>query len=442
MTATGIAHEERLLEDFGNRIRDVRTGPDGLIYLLLDENDASRLAAGAAVTGLSRPSWPVGDGLPGARFGVIFRMAPQRLEGRVMGHNTIRVTPVTPNIGGLVEGIDLTRPLDAPVVDDLHEALMEHQVLFFRGQELTHDTQKALGEHFGRLHISVGGDGTNSKQLRDYPEVRALHFDENSNSVSGNETWHTDQSCMETPPMGSILYIHTVPPAGGGDTMFASMYAAYEALSPAMKRYLEGMTAVHDGAGAFSNTATNQLPVTEQPMVARHPVTGRRLLYVNPGFTSHVCGVPKVRERRGPRLPLPPLRAPQFPRAVPLGAAFGGVLGQSLHAPLRGLGLPPAHAVGLPHPDQGRAPGGPRLARISRPCHGLRRARAFVPPGAGRRAYRAIRSRPATPRAGARARPFGRRCPADRVRRRACPMSPHRATRLSCPVGRTAPRRP
>ncbi len=211
-----------------------------------------------------------------------------------MGHNTIRVTPVTPNIGGLVEGIDLTEPLDAPAVEDLHGALMEHQVLFFRDQELTHEDQKALGEHFGKLHISVGGDGTNSKQLQDYPEVRALHFDENSKSVSGNEAWHTDQSCMETPPMGTILYIHTVPPAGGGDTMFASMYAAYEALSPAMKRYLEGMTAVHDGSGAFSRTATNQLPVTEQPMIAKHPVTGRKLLYVNPTFTSHVCGVSKA----------------------------------------------------------------------------------------------------------------------------------------------------
>ena len=210
-----------------------------------------------------------------------------------MAYNTIRVTPVTPNIGGLVEGIDLTRPLDAPVVEDLHDALMEHQVLFFRDQELTHETQKALGEHFGTLHISVGGDATNSKQLQDFPEVRALHFDANSRSVSGNEMWHTDQSCMETPPMGTILYIHTVPPAGGGDTMFASMYAAYEALSPAMKRYLEGMTALHDGAGAFARTATNDLPITEQPMVARHPVTGRRLLYVNPTFTTRICGVPR-----------------------------------------------------------------------------------------------------------------------------------------------------
>ncbi len=122
-----------------------------------------------------------------------------------MAYETISVTPVSPNIGGLVGGIDLTAPLGERVVEDLHDALMEHQVLFFRDQKLTHETQKALGAHFGKLHVSVGGDGTNSKQLSDHPEVRALHFDENSNSVSGNEMWHTDQSCLETPLLGSIL---------------------------------------------------------------------------------------------------------------------------------------------------------------------------------------------------------------------------------------------
>ncbi len=210
-----------------------------------------------------------------------------------MAYKTISVTPATPNIGAYIENIDLTQELSPDMVEDLREALMQHLVLFFRNQELTHATQQALGEHFGKLHVSVGGDGTNSKQLDDYPAVRALHFNENSTSVSGNEIWHTDQSCMETPPMGTILYIHTVPPAGGGDTMFASMYAAYDALSDAMKRYLEGMTALHDGAGAFARTANNNLPVTEQPIVAKHPVTGKKLLFVNPIFVTQICGVSK-----------------------------------------------------------------------------------------------------------------------------------------------------
>ena len=211
-----------------------------------------------------------------------------------MAYKTISVTPVTPNIGGLVSDIDLTTKLDEATVTELHDALMDRQVLFFRDQQLTHETQKALGSHFGRLHVSVGGDGTNSKQLGgDHPEVRALHFDENSKSISGGEMWHTDQSCMETPPMGTILYVHTVPPNGGGDTMFASMYAAYDALSGNMKRYLEGVSAQHDGGRAFARTATNNLPVTEQPIIAKHPVTGRRLIYINPIFTTRICGVSK-----------------------------------------------------------------------------------------------------------------------------------------------------
>jgi taurine dioxygenase len=208
-----------------------------------------------------------------------------------MAYDTISVTAMTPHIGGLVGNIDLTKPLDNRQVHDLHSALMAHQVLFFRDQHLTHENQIALGRHFGKLHVSVGGDGTNSKQLGDFPEVRALHFDANSESVSGLETWHTDQSCMETPPMGTCLYLHTVPPNGGGDTLFASMYAAYEALSPAMKRYLQGMTAVHDGARAFRRTASNNLPQAEHPVIAKHPVTGRRLLFVNPIFTDHLVGV-------------------------------------------------------------------------------------------------------------------------------------------------------
>jgi taurine dioxygenase len=218
-----------------------------------------------------------------------------------MACETISVTPMTPHIGGLVGGIDLTQPLSPETVRDLHDALMEYQVLFFRDQRLTHETQKALGEHFGRLHISVGGDGTNSKQLSDHPEVRALHFDETSTSVSGNEMWHTDQSCMVTPPMGSVLYMTTVPPDGGGDTMFASMYAAYDALSEPMKRFLDGMTAMHDGAPYYRSVNVRigrddkgrDYPHAEHPIVRTHPVSGRKALFVNSMFTTHIVGLPK-----------------------------------------------------------------------------------------------------------------------------------------------------
>ena len=82
-------------------------------------------------------------------------------------------------------------------------------------------------------------------------------------------------------------------PEYGGDTMWAIMHAAYDALSDAMKRYLEGMPALHDGAGGFTRTKNNDLPITEQPVIARHPVTGRKLLYVNPTYTKDLCNVSK-----------------------------------------------------------------------------------------------------------------------------------------------------
>jgi taurine dioxygenase len=201
----------------------------------------------------------------------------------------IRVTPSSPNIGAEIGGIDLTKPLDAHQVEVIHQALLEHLVVFFRDQHLDNESQKALGRHFGELHQSVGGSVTHSRALAEDPAVRKFHFDEHSEAVSG-ETWHTDQSCAAIPPMGSILYLHTVPPKGGGDTMFASMYAAYDGLTDRMKDYLNGLTATHDGSRVFERTADNIPPISVQPLIAKHPETGRKLIY----FTGAV--VTKINE--------------------------------------------------------------------------------------------------------------------------------------------------
>lgn len=203
-----------------------------------------------------------------------------------MAYETITVTPVSPNIGAEIGNIDLMQPLSNRQVQELHQAIADHLVIFFRDQKIDHDHQKALGRHFGKLHISVGGDATNSKALAEDPEVRALHFDANSERVSG-ETWHTDQSCAAIPPMGSILYLHTVPPNGGGDTMFASMYAAYDALSDRMKAYLEGLTAVHDGARVWKGA-----PSATHPLIAKHPVTGRKLIYFTNEVVTKINDIP------------------------------------------------------------------------------------------------------------------------------------------------------
>src|SRR5690606_32015377 len=128
---------------------------------------------------------------------------------------------------------------------DIERALAEFGVLRFEGQALDHDSLKALGRCFGRLHFHTG-----IKAMSEHPEITAIYSDETTKHVNG-EVWHSDLSCDEIPPLGSILHMKIVPKSGGGDTAFSSMYAAYDALSDRMKAYLEGLTATHDGALAF-----------------------------------------------------------------------------------------------------------------------------------------------------------------------------------------------
>lgn len=162
---------------------------------------------------------------------------------RAREFRTIIVKPYTPNVGAEIFGIDLKKPLAADQLEEVKQAFYDHLVLFFREQEISFEDHIRLGEYFGTLGQHVGVS-TNSR-LSGNPKVRKFHFDETSPDVSGN-VWHTDQSCALVPPMASILYNHTLPPDGGGDTEFASMYAAYDGLSERMKKYLAGLTAVHD----------------------------------------------------------------------------------------------------------------------------------------------------------------------------------------------------
>jgi taurine dioxygenase len=210
-----------------------------------------------------------------------------------MAYETIQVTPTTPHIGAEIAGIDLAGPLGNRQVDELHDALATHQVLFFRDQRLDYDSAKAFGRHFGDLHIHPNTPGPDG-----HPEILPIHADANSKRIAG-ERWHSDVSCDPEPPLGSILYLHTVPPVGG-DTLFASQYAAYDALSPRMKTYLEGLTAFHDGGPSYRATnakigvpETGRVyPSATHPVVRTHPVTGRKALYVNRGFTQRINGLP------------------------------------------------------------------------------------------------------------------------------------------------------
>jgi taurine dioxygenase len=201
-----------------------------------------------------------------------------------MPYDLLDVRPMTKRIGAEIFGVDLSEPLGNQAFSDIHAALMEHQVIFFRDQPLTHDAHKAFGRAFGDLAIHSGVKG-----LDNHPEVVAIHADGNSKFVAG-ENWHSDLSCDPEPPMGSILAMHTLPDHGG-DTLFASMYAAYDALSPTMKAFLDPLTAVHDGNHVYKAIfpdSTKTYPCNSHPVIRTHPVTGRKLLFVNSSYTTRI----------------------------------------------------------------------------------------------------------------------------------------------------------
>src|SRR3954449_5866498 len=166
------------------------------------------------------------DGSP-ARIGEGHSMHGQVAtpHGSNSAYRAITVKRCSPTIGAEIGNIDLTQPLSELELSELKRAFTENLVIFFRNQKVSFKDQARLAEYFGPLGQHVGKK-THSKESED-PRVRKFHFDENSAEISGN-SWHTDQSCAAVPPLGSMLYIHTVPPDGGGDTMFVSMYAAYE----------------------------------------------------------------------------------------------------------------------------------------------------------------------------------------------------------------------
>jgi taurine dioxygenase len=198
---------------------------------------------------------------------------------------------VSPHCGALVQGVDLALRLDPSLVGALAEALGRHGVLFFRDQELTPERLKTLGRSFGELHLHP----TWPRLVEGHPEIMEIYADENSTRIAG-EQWHSDVSCDPRPPLGSILYMLETPPVGG-DTLFANMYTAFEALSPAMQGFLVGLSAVHDGEQVYRRgygakpKVDSGYPRAVHPVIRTHPLSGRRALFVNRTFTTHIEGL-------------------------------------------------------------------------------------------------------------------------------------------------------
>lgn len=203
----------------------------------------------------------------------------------------ISVRKLTPVIGAEIEGVDLSLPLRNEAFQAVHDALMENLVVFFRGQTMDHGQQKAFGRLFGELHVHPA-----APSVPGHPEVMRIHADANSTFVNG-EGWHSDVSCDAEPPMGSVLHMRVLPEVGG-DTLFANMYAAFEALSGPMRGMLAGLTAVHDGEGLYrgrygTDDRGRVYPRAVHPVVRTHPVTGRQALFVNSFFTTRIVELGK-----------------------------------------------------------------------------------------------------------------------------------------------------
>ena len=205
---------------------------------------------------------------------------------------TLGIRHVSPSIGTEVEGLDLSQPLTEEQVEELRLLFLERMVLVFRGQSLNREQHKRFANYFGELHVHPSR--RNGMSQTD-PEMFIIDTPSDAKWTNG-ETWHSDVSCEEIPPLASLLYVSKVPANGGGDTLFANMYEAYASLSESLKHYLLNCTAYHDGEKDLRQygiklRAGQDYPASSHPVVVAHPDTGKPVLFVNESFTSHIEGV-------------------------------------------------------------------------------------------------------------------------------------------------------
>jgi taurine dioxygenase len=201
----------------------------------------------------------------------------------------VHIERLTPVIGAEIAGADLA-DFDEEAFAEIREALIDHQVIFFRDQpRLPPEVQVAFARRFGPLHAHPA-----APTLEGHPEVFVIHAHKDSKVANGNG-WHTDVSCDAEPPLATMLQMHQLP-GTGGDTLFSSMYAAFETLSKTMRGYLTTLTACHESEhiyrGRYSDRGVDDAgtvyPSAVHPVVRTHPDSGRQALYVNPSFTTRI----------------------------------------------------------------------------------------------------------------------------------------------------------
>ncbi|ALI01710.1 taurine dioxygenase [Pseudomonas sp. FW306-02-F02-AA] len=208
--------------------------------------------------------------------------------------SSLTVTPLSTALGAQISGVDISQPLNLEQRDAIEQALLKHQVLFFREQPINPQQQARFATNFGDLHIHPI-----YPNVPEQPEV--LILDTTHTDVRDNAVWHTDVTFLPTPALGAVLSAKLLPEFGG-DTLWASGIAAYEALSTPLQNLLQGLTATHDFVKSFPlerfgttpealvqwEAARKKNPPLSHPVIRTHPVSGRKSLFVNEGFTTKI----------------------------------------------------------------------------------------------------------------------------------------------------------
>ncbi len=205
------------------------------------------------------------------------------------------IEQIGPTIGAEIRGLDLSQPLDAETFAALEAVLIEHKMIFLRDQHITTAQHVAFGELFGALEVHP------FRPEGEFPQIMVLD-NHKDNPVLSTDVWHSDTTFRECPTKYSILRCLEMPKVGG-DTLWADMCAAYEGLSEPIRKLIDGLTAVHDfknfralyGSGDEDQAKLRRMeklyPNPTHPVVRTHPVTGRKVLYVNPQFTLRINGM-------------------------------------------------------------------------------------------------------------------------------------------------------
>lgn len=202
----------------------------------------------------------------------------------------IEVRPFAPQLGAEIRGVTLAKGTTSREFAEILKAFLAYQVLFFREQEeISPERHIAFGRMFGELHAHPA-----APSMPGYPEIFEIHTTRESKIANG-DFWHSDVSCDEVPPMGTMLQLHVIPPSGG-DTLFSNMVAAWESLPKQMQDKLRNLTATHQSEhiyrGRYAERGQDDdrisCPSAVHPVVRTHPDTGRKALYVNRAFTTRI----------------------------------------------------------------------------------------------------------------------------------------------------------